>query len=230
MQWEAPLKLVRRHRLGLSTGILVLALFPLLGGKAAWPQGEPIVEVRAAEPGGLLAEGYADRIRSIEGVKGVEKYILQKADPHAVIGVEPGAPLRVLEGGRLLPPEKGAGRWFRPGDRYVAIVGNVYVEDYPGFRLGHAMPMMRHRFEIDSSFTLPKGDRSVQVVGKFAVEPPEAAKKLVLPLSTIQEFFRLRGRVTHFFVTVRSPELAQKVSDGIRSLLGEEVSLRVHEM
>jgi hypothetical protein len=175
-----------------------------------------------------LPENLADKIRSIEGVKGVEKYILKQADPHSVIGLEPGAPLRVLEGGKLLLAEKGAGRWLRPKDRYAAIVGNVYKEDY-GFRgTMSGMAGMRHRFEVGSSFRLPGAKRRVRVVGKFAVDSSSAAKKIVLPLSTVQKIFKLEGRVTHFFVTLKSSGGAQKVSAAIQSSLGETVLVRTH--
>ena len=223
--WSRPL---RRNQTIIPLGIVPFTLVHLLGGVPARAQGQPIIEVRSAKPGRLLAEGLAERIRSIQGVNAVEKYVLKDVDPHPVIGLEPSSPLRVLDGDKLLPPEKGAGRWFQPRDRYVAIVGNVYVEDYPGFRLGEKMPMMRHRFQIGASFTLPGAKQSIRVVGKFAVDPPSAAKKIILPLPTVQEFFNLEGQVTHFFVTVKSPEWVRKVSEAIRSSLGEAVSVRIH--
>ena len=217
---------LRKNTKPLSVGAFVFSCLIPFGASAAWAQGTPIVEVRAAKSGGFLSEKLADQIRSIEGVKGVEKYILKRTDPHPIIGMEPGAPLRLLEGGKFLSPEKGVGRWFRPGDRYAAIVGNVYKEDY-GMRMS-GMAMMRHRFEVGSSFRLPGAKRRVRVVGKFAVEPASAAKKIVLPLFTVQEIFSLEGKVTHFFVTLESPDLARKVSEAIRSSLGEGARVRVH--
>ncbi len=217
---------LRKNTKALSVGAFAFSCLISFGASVAWSQAGTIVEVRSAKSGGLLSEKLADQIRSIEGVKGVEKYILKRADPHPVIGLEPGAPLRVLEGGKFLSPEKGAGRWLRPGDRYAAIVGNVYKEDY-GMRMS-GMAMMRHRFEVGSSFRLPGAKRRVRVVGKFAVEPASAAKKIILPLSAVQEIFSLEGKVTHFFVTLKSPGLARKVSEAIRSLFGEGARVRVH--
>ncbi len=68
----------------------------------------------------------------------------------------------------------------------------------------------------------------MRVVGKFAVEPPSAARKIALPLATVQKIFKLEGRVTHFFVTLKSPGLARNVSEAIRSSFGEAVSIRTH--
>ncbi len=130
----------------LSIGIFAFSCILSIGASAVPAQGAPILEVRPAKQGGFLPENLAGKIRSIESVKGVEKYILKKADPHPVIGLEPGSPLRVLEGGKLLPVEKGPGRWFRPGDRYVVITGNVFREDYTGSSGGIFMRFMRHRF------------------------------------------------------------------------------------
>ena len=170
----------------------------------------------------------ADKIRLIDGVNGVEKYLLKQTEPHPVIGLEPGAPLRVLEGGKLLPVEKGLGRWFHPGDRYVVITGNVFREDYTGSSGGIFMRLMRHRFKIGSSLRFPGFKQEVRVVGNFAVEPLSAGAKIVLPLLTAQEFLNLKGQVTHFFVSLRSSKFTQKVSETIRSSLGKEVRVRIH--
>ena len=217
-----------RNAKRLSIGVFVFSWLFSLVSSATQAQGAPILEVRPAKQGGLLSENLADKIRPIEGVKGVEKYILKQADPHPVIGLEPGAPLRVLEGGKLLPADKGAGRWLRPGDRYAAMVGNVYKEDYVGSSGMSGMASMQHRFEVGSSFRLPGAKRRVRVVGKFAVEPPSAARKIALPLATVQKIFKLEGQVTHFFVTLKSSGLAKKVSAAIQSSLGETVLVRTH--
>ena len=177
---------------GLSIGVFVFSGIFSLVSPAAQAQGAPILEVRAAKQGGLLPENLADKIRSIEGVKGVEKYILKQADPHPVIGMEPGAPLRVLEGGKLLPADKGAGRWLRPGDRYAAMVGNVYKEDYTGSSgmsgMGGMMAMMRHvqgcvrstaRSTRHRVATGSVTARRVAVAARQTVEPKRVARETV---------------------------------------------------
>ncbi|MFQ5893024.1 MAG: ABC transporter permease [Nitrospinota bacterium] len=217
---------LRKYAKSLPTGLLVFPFLLSFAVSTAWAQGKAIIEVRAAQaqggqPGFLEAK-LADALRSIPGVSKVERYLYIRTTPHDVIGVEPGAPGRIVHGKKLLPIEMGAGRWFKEGDRNAAVVGKVFREDYLGAMFG--MAMMKHYFAVGASFKLKGYGRRLRVIGKFAAKPDEAAEKIFLPLETAQKAFGKRGQGTHFFLTV-DKAAREKVQSAVRERLGRQVRL-----
>ncbi|MFQ5895973.1 MAG: ABC transporter permease [Nitrospinota bacterium] len=179
-------------------------------------------KAQGGQPGFLDAK-LAEALRSIPGVSKVERYLYIRTKPHDVIGVEPGAPGRIVYGKKLLPVEMGAGRWFKKGDRNAAVVGKVFREDY-GYRGMFSMAMMKHYFEVGTSFKLKGYGRRIRVIGKFAAKPDEAAERIFLPLETTQEAFGKQGQVTHLFLTVGEAAL-ERVRSAIRERLGRQVRI-----
>ena len=54
--------------------------------------------VKAAERGERIPETLAERVLGFEHVVGVERYIRVRTESLDVVGVEPGAPLRIMTG------------------------------------------------------------------------------------------------------------------------------------
>ena len=190
-----------------------MALLLLLSAPAVARAGLLEVWPKGAE---FLSEALVEQVKAIPGVAKVERYLYVKARPHPVIGVEAGSPLRIITGeGKLITPKLEAGRPFEAGDERVAIVGKVYREDYG---LGDGMmAMMKHPFEVGSSFTFPGTRERIRVVGKFA----EAAA-VFLPLTTAQRLFDMKGKTSYLFVHADD---AEGVAREIRRGLGDSVEV-----
>lgn len=120
---------------GLSRLLGAAAL--LIGLAAGWPAAVEVAVLEVKPVGAdVLPEGIAEKARAVKGVVKVERYLLIKTQPHDVIGVEPGAPLRIVtQDDKLIEAALESGKKFRKEDdgKNVAIVGSkVYAEDYGG--------------------------------------------------------------------------------------------------
>lgn len=215
--------------LTLLAGVLgVTVLIGLLAG-ARMPAEAGVLEVRAVGAD-ALPEATAEKARGVKGVVKVERYLLVKAQPHDVIGVEPGAPLRIVtQDDKLIVAKLESGKKLRKEDegKNVAIVGSkVYAEDY-GYRGGMgAMATMKHLLEVGQTFKLTgEAGPRVRVLGTFSAQPESEAAKVFLPLSTAQKLFNQEGKVSHLFVLVEGdPEAAGKE---LQSALGAGVQVGV---
>lgn len=203
---------------GLFTRIGVLASLTATLGMAGVVEAAGLIEVRASG-GEFLSEGVVEQVKAISGVAGVERYLYLTAQPHDVIGIEPGAPARIVtRDGALLTAQIEVGRGFKEGERNVALMGRVYREDY-GFK--GVMAGMVHPFEVGASFTFPGSTERIRVVGTFTVDPEAEAKRVFLPLATAQRLFGKAGKLTHLFIEVDRPENAEQVADALRKALGQ---------
>ncbi len=201
----------------------------LLGLVGAGAVEAAVLEVKPAGAE-TFAQDTATKARAIKGVKGVDRYLVIKTQPHDVIGVDTDAPLRVLtpEGA---PIEAGleSGKRFRKEDdgKNVAIVGNkVYAEDY-GYRgsMGQ-MARMKHLLEGGQTFKLTgEAGPRFRVLGTFSAKPEASAQKVFLPLTTAQKVFDRPGQLSHLFVVVEGD--AEAVAKALESALGAGVQVRV---
>lgn len=197
---------------------------------AASPTLAQLLEVRAASAD-LVPEEASSKVKGIKNATKVERYLLVRTEPYEVIGVEPGAPLRILiQGDRWITGRLEAGKSFKKEDdgKGVAIVGKVYAEDY-GIRArmgGMAgMPAMKHYFDIGQSFKLKEIDERIRVIGRFTAQPESEAAKVFLPLSTAQLLYGHSGKISVLFVEVNSPENVEQVKKEIEVALGALVQV-----
>lgn len=204
-------------------------ILPLVGLGAlvlAAAAGAAVLEVK---PVGVdtMPEGTVEKVQAIEGIATVEKYLLVRTQPHDVIGIEPGAPLRLLsQEGKLLAGTLERGKNFRKEDqgKPVAIVSDqVAGEDYGGGMGG--MSGMRHALEIGQTFKLRQESPRIRVVGEFSARPKAEAAKVFLPLATAQNIFGLEGKVTHLFATVQRD--AEQVARSLQTALGPAFQVTV---
>ena len=172
--------------------------------------------VRAIEQGGSLSVELLARIQSFADVVRVEPYIRLRFADFDVIGLELGAPNRIMTGqpsphlieatlteGAALSAEAAAAR--------MVLVGRGYA-DAAGLKVG-------------AVFQLEESDLELHISGIFSTEPSALSRVVVMPLELVQELFGLPGQVTHFWVTVASPA---QTHDAIRSAqlaLGEGVAI-----
>lgn len=212
----------------LAGAVGVMVMIGLLGGGVA-PADAGVLEIKPVGAD-ALPEGIAEKARAVKGVVKVERYLLVKAQPHDVMGVDPGAPLRIVtQDDRLIEAKLESGKKFRKEDdgKNVAIVGSeVYAEDY-GYRGGMGrMATMKHLLEVGQTFKLTgEAGPRVRVLGTFSVQPESEAAKVFLPLATAQKLFNQEGKVSHLFVVVEGdPEATAKE---IQSALGASIQIRV---
>lgn len=181
-----------------------------------------LLEVRAKR-GEVLPEGIVEQVRAIPHVVTVERYLYVRAQPHDVIGIEPGAPARIVtKEGKLLTAQIELGRGFKEGDKNIAVTGKVYREDY-GFK---GMGMIHaHPFEVGASFSFPGSKERIRVIGTFTLDPESEAKRVFLPLATARRIFDKAGKLTHLFIGVDKPENAGQVVEALVKALGEAVEI-----
>ena len=177
-----------------------------------------------------LAEDVGAKAKAVKAVTKVERYLLIKTQPHDIIGLEPGADLRVVvPDGTVVEAKLESGKQLRKEDdgKSVAIIGNkVYAEDY-GYRGGTGrMATMKHLLEAGQTFKLTgEAGPRIRVLGTFSAKTESAVEKVFLPLSTAQKLFNRPGQVSHLFVAVEGdPETAVKE---LQSALGSGVQVRV---
>ncbi len=216
---------LRDIALGILLSGLVIGFF-----SSASPALAQFLEVRATSSD-LIPEESASKIKAINNVTKIEKYLLVRTEPHEVIGLEPGAALRILiQGDRWISAKVVAGRSFKTEDegKNVAIVGRVYAEDY-GFK-GRmkempGMPAMKHYFDIGQSFQPREIDQRIRVIGRFTAQPESEAARIFLPLSTAQQLYGYAGRISVLFVTVNSPKSGERVKKEIEAVLGDQAQV-----
>ncbi len=196
---------------------------------ASWASAEAAVLKIAPAGAEIVSEDIVARTKAIKSVRKVERYLLIKASPHQVIGVEGDAPLRVITpDGGVVEATLETGKKFRKEDdgKPVAIVGTkVYAEDY-GYRgsMGQ-MARMKHLLEVGQTFKLTgEAGPRVRVLGTLAARP-EAAEKVFLPLSTAQKLFDRAGQVSHLFVAVDGD--AEAAAKALQAALGSSVEVSV---
>lgn len=194
------------------------------GGEAA------VLEVTAAGAE-TLPEEIAAKARGVKGVARVERYLLLKAQPHDVIGVEPEAPLRVVApAGNVVEAKLESGKGFRKDDdgKNVAVVGSrVYAEDY-GYRSGATgqMATMKHLLEVGQTFKLTgEAGPRIRVLGTVSAPPESAAATVFLPLGTARKLFDREGKLSHLFLVTEGD--ADAVAQELASALGTGVRVRV---
>lgn len=216
-------------------GLTVAAAWLFVSGTPVGPTAQaPGLQVAAAErillvfaaarAAPYFNETLAENARQVAGVAKIQRMLVVNTRPHDVIGVEPGAPLRILaEGPRVVVVTVTEGRTFKveEADKRVAIVGRgTAVEDYrPG---GDAMSGMRHGFNVGSSFALRGATARLRVIGIYAGAPED---KVFLPLATAQKLLKQEGRLSHLFVAVTSGSSLNQVASALRAALGTGVEV-----
>lgn len=195
-------------------------------GLGGWAQAAgPVVEVRA-RAGQTFDASAADQVSQLPQVVKVERFLWVRARPTDVLGVEPGAAIRIpTEAGRLLSAKLESGRHLREADKSAALIGpGIYREDY-GFKSPMAGMMHGHPFEPGSSFTFPDSTERVRVVGTFSVEPASEGKRVLLPLATAQRLFGAEGKLTHLFIEIDQSKNLPAVTDAVRRLVGQTADI-----
>lgn len=175
-----------------------------------------LLEVRGQIP---LQETAAAKAAAIPDVTRVEKYLVVSNPDHAVIGVEPGATLRLRSGGQFRPANRiEAGRSFEAGDvgQKVAILG-LSSTDMSG------MTAMRIPAEIGATFELVPGVRP-QVIGRFTVPRDIREHFIFLPLDVAQTAYNRTGQLSHLFVTVDASADVDQVKRNLEAILGAGIT------
>ncbi len=175
-----------------------------------------LIEVRAAG-GETLPENLTEKINAIPGVSQVAKYLLVRQqlvrDQHNdIIGVEPGAPLRIFtEDGRLVEGRLEFGRLFRDTDagKYVALVNRV------SWGMTGMMRGMIHYLGVGQSFTLEAARFPVRIVGEVLAPTKH---KIFMPLDTAQRVYGTEGVLTHLFVSVKDSNQVEAVLKALADL------------
>ena len=180
--------------------------------------GSALIEVRAAG-GETLPENLTEKIKAIPGVSQVEKYLLVRGQRNDKIGVEPGAPLRILtQDGRLIEGRIEFGRGFRETDagKNVALVNRVETTMA-------GMGGMVHYLGVGQSFTL-EGSR-FRSVGEVSAPTKH---KIFMPLTTAQKLYGKEDLLTHVFVSVKDADQAVAVQKALADSLGPTISTTRH--
>lgn len=209
---------------GLAASVGVLTFWSVMAGgllgflpqpapsQAAEAQGLLLLKAKGEE---WLPVGLVDRVQAAARGAQVERYIYLKAQPHDVIGIEPGRPGRIIQGEQVLTAKLGRGRWFKTEDTNVTLAGEVHREDYlermPGHRTGTPQAMMKHPFEIGSTFTHRESPQRLRVIGELTAQPKDAAAKVLLPLVTAQKLFNKEGFLSYLVVVVEPAKRAEQV-------------------
>lgn len=130
---------------------------------------------------------------------------------HPVVGVAPGAPLRLLHVPGAPVGRVGQGRSLATdtAGQNVAVVGQVFLEDF-----GTGGGGMMHGVVVGQSLQLTPAVR-VRVVGILARDAGGDRGVLLLPLDAAQRLFDHEGRITHLFVTLAG---GARADDGTRTL------------
>jgi len=214
-----------RWRYGEQMGALLISL---IIGLLLIPHAEAIFHAKGStvleiKPKGTdtIPEETIDKIRGVQNISRIERYLLIKTKPHDVIGIEPGAPLRIISrDDELLEGNIEMGREFKKGDegKNFAIVGKIYHEDYGQGMTG--MAGMKHSFSLGQSFKLEEAETRTRVIGRLEVSPESEAQKVFLPLATAQKIYGMEGKLSSLFITVKSPGDMDQVKRDLEAALG----------
>ena len=221
-------KLPSSWRYGERTGALlisfIIGLLLIPHAEAIYhAKGSTVLEIRPRGAGTIL-ENVVDKIQGIQNIATIERYLLVKTKPHEVIGIEPGAPLRIISrDDELLEGNIEMGRGFKKKDegKNFAIVGKIYAEDYGEGMTGMTgMAGMKHSFSLGQSFKLKEAETRTRVIGRLEVSPESEAQKVFLPLATAQKIYGMEGKFSRLFVTVKSPGDMDQVKRDLEAALG----------
>ena len=162
--------------------------------------------VKAAERGQLIPVAVADRILDVQNVVAVERYLRLRMSGFDVVGVEPGAPLRIMTGQPdvhlmepLLPEGFDLAAWHAAGGS--VLVGAIYAQEA--------------ELEAGDEFSLPETEERLTAAAIFSISPEALSRTVILPLELAWRLYPSPDRVTHFWVTV---DRESSVHDVIRSV------------
>ncbi len=209
------------ERMGTLLISLIIGLWLIPHAEAIYhAKGSTVLEIRPRGTGTIL-EDVVDKIQGIQNIATIERYLLIKTKPHEVIGIESGAPLRIISrDDELLEGNIAMGREFKKKDegKNFAIVGMIYAEDYGEGMTG--MAGMKHSFSVGQSFKLKEAETRTRVIGRLKVSPESEAQKVFLPLATAQKIYGMEGKLSSLFVTVKSPGDMDQVKRDLEAALG----------
>ncbi len=209
------------ERMGALLISLIIGLLLIPNAEAIYhAKGSTVLEIRPRGAETIL-EDVVDKVQGIQNIATIERYLLVKTKPHEVIGIEPGAPLRVISrDDKLLEGNIEMGRGFKKKDegKNFAIVGKIYHEDYGQGMTG--MAGMKHSFSIGQSFKLKEAETRTRVIGRLNVSPESEAQRVLLPLATAQKIYGMEGKFSRLFVTVNSPGDMDQVKKDLEAALG----------
>ena len=156
-------------------------------------------------------------LKALAHVSRVERYLVIElgGSTDAVIGVEPGAPLRVLREGEQATAEVYIGEDFTGVDAGAnfAIAGKVRsVPD-------HAMAGMVHEYLVGQTFGIFGYPDRIRVIGKYRSDSKSQDFNLFFPIETAQEAFEIEGEISYLLVTVDSQDNVRQVEENLRALL-----------
>jgi len=185
-------------------------------------EGTDLVVVKSREQGMSLDEELAEQILSYDDVVRVEKYIRLRRESFDVVGIEPSAPMRIMTGQpdvHLTGAELTAGRELeaKDADENLVLAGQLFAQSV-GATTGH-------------TFRLPGTEYELVVAGEFSTTPPERSSTILMPLALVQEIYGKDRQVTHFWVSVESPDSVHDVVRALQIGLGESVEVlpRTHQ-
>jgi len=131
--------------------------------------------------GGLLRASRIERIRQVPGVATVQAQVMLPLNPttsqfltltqELILGIDPGVPMSNRQY-RELPVS--AGRFLRPGDRGVAVVGADFAASR-GLRAGSRLDLSGRSFEVVGVL-----DKTLTAPDRFAIVPLDDARELWL--------------------------------------------------
>ncbi len=224
----------RSKRVHYAAGLILLSVAALLvactgGGSdrsahddGDHEEGTDLLVVKSREQGSPLDEDPAEEILSYDDVVRVEKYIRLRMESFDVVGIEPSAPMRIMTGQpdvHLTGAELTAGRELeaKDADENLVLAGQLFAQSV-GTSTGR-------------TFGLPGTEYELVVAGEFSTTPPELSSTILMPLSLVQEIYGKDRKVTHFWVSVESPDSVHDVIRALQLGLGESVEVlpRTHQ-
>lgn len=200
--------------------MVLMVLLSLTACGSAAKAGEVTLTIRPAS-GETISTNLLTQVRALPDATAVVPYLLVQTEPHPLIGVEPGAPLRVIsvEGAPIAEIASGESFTEADGGQPVVIAGRgVAQEDYAA---GGGMAGMRHGIQVGVTFAL--SETRVRVIGVYRAAPEPAELAVFLPLDTAQKIFGLDGQVSAIFVTVSDTSDLDRTAADLQAALGNGV-------
>ena len=160
-----------------------------------------------------------EKLKSLPHVSNVERYLvvelgaMQSND--AIIGVEPGSPLRIVRGGEEVTATVYSGETFEgvEADASSAIAGKVRPQ------AGSGMAGMVHDFLVGQTLTMFGYPDRIRVIGKYRSKLESQDFNLFLPIETAQKAFEKEGKLSYLFISVDSADNVAQVEEDLRGLL-----------
>jgi len=191
-----------------------------------------------------LPQTLAARIAQIPNVVKVEPYLRRQFQDNSkprqfqmgvVIGVEPGATLRLTSMGSLVSsPELIAGRFLTPDDRGqpLAVVGKVFAEQN-GLGMGSEFTvpaqLLRGRGVGQLPVSVPVKDARARVVGIYTTGVTWGDNQLFVPLDILQAALSRPGEVSQVWVRVDRAEHVSRVGQALKTALVGQVDILTFE-